>query len=570
MGKKSRKKNTQETVLTSTVAGVEAIKISSLALLAVLVAVCLTPFLGKAFHIDDALFVWAARQIAQHPSDPYGFTVNWYTAPQPMWEVTQNPPLSSYYMAGIARLWGWSEPALHAGFLLVALAAILGTYALARRLTRWPLLAAAATLAAPGFLVSSTTLMCDTMMLALWIFAILFWLDGLERKRPVLLAISALLIAVCALTKYFGVALIPLLLVYSMVRTRRIDSSLLYLLLPVAALAGYQSWTGALYGKGLLGGAAQYAQAFNSASFYKVLVGLSFAGGCALPALTFAPLIWSRRMILLAAAAAGGACFLVGIGVIGMPAGPAQDHRHIVSAQMALFVAGGIGALALAVSDWRRRGDADSLLLLLWIVGTWLFSWCVNWSVNARSVLPMVPAVGILLARRLELGGAPAGKLQMARLIVPLALSGGVSLWVTWADASQANSSRMAAQYARDRLSTPGSKVSFEGHWGFQYYMQAYGFQPVDFRNFIAAKGDIIIIPENNTSAAVQTIPAAAVISKETFAFPIKTGATTMDQSGGSGFYSDVWGPMPYAFGPAYSEVYNVLRVRNPSEASPK
>jgi 4-amino-4-deoxy-L-arabinose transferase-like glycosyltransferase len=252
VGKKSRKKNTRGTVLTSNVAEVEAIplkgeiKISSLALLAVLVLVCLTPFLGKAFHIDDTLFVWTSQQIAQHPQNPYGFTINWYTAPQPMWEVTQNPPLSSYYMAGIARIWGWSEVALHAGFLVVALAAILGTYALARRLTRWPLLAAAATLAAPGFLVSSTTLMCDTMMVALWIFAILFWLDGVERKQPALLLISALLIAVCALTKYFGIALIPLLLLYSLVRTRRIESSLLYLLLPVAALAGYQSWTGAL------------------------------------------------------------------------------------------------------------------------------------------------------------------------------------------------------------------------------------------------------------------------------------------------------------------------------------
>jgi hypothetical protein len=299
-------------------------------------------------------------------------------------------------------------------------------------------------------------------------------------------------------------------------------------------------------------------------------VGLSFAGGCALPALTFAPLIWSRRMILLGGAAAAVACALVGMGVIGMPAGAVQDHLNVVSSQMALFVAGGIGALALAVSDWRRRRDAGSVLLLLWMVGTWLFAWFVNWSVNARSVLPMVPAVGILLARRLELGGELAGKLRMAKLIGPLVLSGAVSLWVAWADAGLANSSRNAAQYVRDHFSTPGSKVSFEGHWGFQYYMQAYGFQPVDFRNFIAGKGDIIIIPENNTNAGVQTIPAAAIISKETFAFPIKIGASTMNQSWGSGFYSDVWGPLPYAFGPAYSEVYHVLRVRNPSETTPK
>ena len=38
----------------------------------------LGPFLGKAVHVDDPLFVWAAQQICRHPLDFYGFSVNWY------------------------------------------------------------------------------------------------------------------------------------------------------------------------------------------------------------------------------------------------------------------------------------------------------------------------------------------------------------------------------------------------------------------------------------------------------------------------------------------------------------
>src|SRR4051812_34039948 len=50
-------------------------------ILTILTLVCLAPFLGKAFHIDDPLFIWAGKQIAQHPGNPYGFTVNWYMVP---------------------------------------------------------------------------------------------------------------------------------------------------------------------------------------------------------------------------------------------------------------------------------------------------------------------------------------------------------------------------------------------------------------------------------------------------------------------------------------------------------
>jgi len=576
MGSVSRDENSQALAGTSNSADAGSVqhdaglRIPSVALLAVLVLICLTPFLSKAYHIDDTLFVWAAQQIAKHPWNPYGFDVVWYTVPQHMWAVTQNPPLASYYIAAIAGILGWSETVLHAGFLLAALGAILGTYLLARRLTRRPLLAAVATLAAPGFLVSSTTVMCDIMMLALWVFAILFWLDALDRRKPLLLAVSGVLIAVCALTKYFGMALIPMLLVYSIVRRRRVESWIVYLLLPVVALAGYQYWTNMLYGRGLLDSALQYAHTRNSVDLYKALVGLSFTGGCALPALTFAPVVWSRRRILLAGAAAVIAGLLVRTGILSMPSNIAPDHRTVLSLQMVLFIAGGLGVLALAFSDWRRRQDAGSVLLLLWVLGTWGFASFVNWSVNARSVLPMIPAVGILLARRFELVEGLAGKLAMAKWVVPLVVSAAISLWVAWADATLANSSRLAAEYVRDRLSAPGEKVSFEGHWGFQYYMQAFRFQPVDFRNFTYRDGDLVVVPHNNSNAAVESIPPFLVASQETFAFPIKTRVSTMSLAWGSGFYSDVWGPLPYAFGPAYFEVYTALRLRVPPEQSRK
>ena len=158
---------------------------------------CLVPFCGKAFHIDDTLFLWAAQHIVRHPLDPYGFSVVWYWEPMPMANVTKNPPAAAYYMAAVGKVAGFSEPVMHLAFLLPALVVVLGTYRLARGFTGRPLLAAAATLLAPGFLVSSTDVMCDTMMLAAWILAVMLWREGLEGRDAGLLALAGVLVVVC-------------------------------------------------------------------------------------------------------------------------------------------------------------------------------------------------------------------------------------------------------------------------------------------------------------------------------------------------------------------------------------
>src|SRR5271155_2249110 len=196
----------------------------SYALLGLATLVCLLPFSGKAFHIDDPLFVWTAQQIAHHSFNPYGFRLVWYVTDMPMSAITKNPPLSSYYGALVGIAAGWSERAWHIGFLLPALAVVLGTYHLAERFTACPLIAAAATLFAPGFLVSATGVMCDVMMLALWIWAVIFWMQGIESGKPLLFVASSVLIAACALTKYFGVSLIMLLAVYSLLQKKRMGT----------------------------------------------------------------------------------------------------------------------------------------------------------------------------------------------------------------------------------------------------------------------------------------------------------------------------------------------------------
>ena len=236
--------------------------------LALACAGCLLPFVNKAFHIDDPLFLWAARQIQQRPLDFYGFEVNWYGVAMPMADVMKNPPLAAYYLALAAVLVGWSEPALHLALLPAALGAVWGAYRLAERLCSRPLAAALATLLTPAFLVSGANVMGDTLTLFFWIWAVVFWDRGLVRNSGAALAWSGLLITLCALTKYVGACLLPLLLAYTLARAltagqawRTTAKALAALALPVAALIAFQLLTRAAYGRGLLLDAAGYASA---------------------------------------------------------------------------------------------------------------------------------------------------------------------------------------------------------------------------------------------------------------------------------------------------------------------
>jgi 4-amino-4-deoxy-L-arabinose transferase-like glycosyltransferase len=179
------------------------------------ITICLLPFINKAFNIDDPLFIWAAKNIQSKPFDPYGFTVNWYGTDEPMSSVTKNPPLASYYIALTGSLFGWSETALHCAFLFPALIVAIGTYLIAQRYCRSPLIAAFSSVLTPVYFVSSLTVMSDIMMLAFWVFAIYFWINGIENKSHASSALASVLIALSALTKYFGMMLIPLLFFYT-------------------------------------------------------------------------------------------------------------------------------------------------------------------------------------------------------------------------------------------------------------------------------------------------------------------------------------------------------------------
>jgi hypothetical protein len=527
---------------------------------------CLAPFSGKAFNVDDTLFIYVARQITTHPLDPYGFKVNWFLDAVPMAVETKNPPLASYYIAAAASFFGWSERALHLAMLLPALAVVLGTFRLAQRFTKSPMLAAAATLLTPAFLVSANSVMCDTMTLALWLWAVIFWVEGVEPRKPGYLAVSAILITLCALTKFFGIALILLLPAYTLARQRRVGSWAWYLLLPILVLTGFQHWTKAVYGIRMITSAAHVSTGIRhsrqASALAKLLVDLSFVGGCTLPGLTLAPVLWARRKILATCIVSGIAGFLIASGRLGLGEmlWPPDFYAHwsLVGIQLTLFLAAGFSVLALAATDLWKHRDANSVFLMLWVFGTFIFTGFLNWTINARSVLPLIPAAGILLARRVDALQANSIRWRPALVAVLLAVAGAVSLWLTWADTALANSARTAATLIEQKTSTQPGTVWFTGHWGFQYYMESFGAHAVVVADPPHCPGDFLAVAGDRELFEVRP---EFVASRSVIQIPMNLGVTTVQGELGTGFYSSDRGPLPFAFGPVKPERYDLIRL---------
>jgi hypothetical protein len=533
------------------------------ALLAALTLACLLPFLGKAVHIDDPLFIWTARHIQSHPLDFYGFQINWDGRQRPMATVMQNPPLTAYYLAAAGSVLGWSETALHFAFLLPAIALVMGTYFLGREFCAHPCAAAAAVVAAPCFLVCATSLMCDTMMVAFWVWAAFFWIEGLEGRSFARLGLAALLITACCLTKYFGLSLIALLLVYSVAQERRIGPWLLFLCGPVLVLAGYQWMTQHLYGKGLLATAASYAtnQRVGGGLGSKTLSGLAFTGGCILLPLLAVPVAWGKRG---AAAVLAGVAATAGLLIFKRYVGffPLSEDGHVkwlFVLQMAVFVLGGVIVLLLAMADALTRRTPASLLLLLWAGGTFLFASEINWTVSGRNILPMVPPVALLLIRHLEsrqTSGGPGPILFW----VPLGVCLAIALMAARADWSLAGSARAAALDITKELAPQSKLIAFEGHWGFQYYMEQLGAKALDQGRPDLVPGEAVVVPLGNSY--LFALPQEHIAAWHSYRFPAGNWLCLASTAAGAGFYSDGWGPLPFVLQRAPVEEYVAFRIK--------
>ncbi len=546
------------------------------ALLCGLFILLMLPFLDKAVHLDDPLFVWSAERILKHPLDFYGFQVNWYGWDMPMAEVMKNPPLTSYYLALLMVIGGASEVVLHLGMLAPGVLCVLGMYRLGALFCRQAWLAALLAVLTPPFMVTAIGFMAEVLLLPLWVWTVYFHVKGERDNDTRLILLGAVLAGLAVLAKYNGLALPPLLLAYSLARHRALRPRMALLLIPVGLALGYHWGTALLYGQGLLTDAMEYSLRTRDAG-PQLLQGLAFLGGCLPGCLLLLPLAWRRGgslLFLLLGVAVASAILLAGA-FGGVPLAGAEGLGFAL--QAAVFVTAGIHVLLLVGRDMFRQRDAEALLLLLWVWGQFSFAVLLNWTISARAFLPLTPAACILAVRALERmealrteqePSAPGWRMRRVLLLPALLLAGALSFSVAWCDYLWANSGRSTTiELERERANIP-ENVWFAGHWGFQYHMQQRGFRPLDHTSSLIHRGDLLVLPRKLLQ---RPIPLQFFEKRAELTVPGCAFLSVHHERRLAGFHSSVFGPLPYVFAacePHRFELY--LAVRDLRLASPK
>jgi hypothetical protein len=339
------------------------------------------------------------------------------------------------------------------------------------------------------------------------------------------------------------------------------------LLLPVAMIAGFECLTTRMYGHGLLALASQYARTnrfgFPGGAPAKAIIGLAFAGGSFLPAFFLAPWLWRPKALL-----AGGLVLVTALAAaVWLPGNPGITHPWVDAdgyllklwdfrLQAGLLTLAGLHLLLLTgVSAWQGR-DRISLILAGWVAGVLFFATVVNWTVNARSFLPAVPALAILLARRLATVRPAAAR----GVWLSLAAAALVALALAQANCQLANSARTAATQIAAKFSSADHQLWFDGHSGFQYYMEKLGGRPIDVEQSLLQPGDIVVAP---MLGSFIMLPVRSVSPLVAMTVQVNSGMNLQGASArtAAGFYTADDGPLPFALGAPQAEEYFAAKV---------
>ena len=495
----------------------------------------LVPLAGKAFHIDDALFVTLAGHLVRHI----------FSYPFPPGVLHANPPGQFYVVAAALALFGESERALHLAVLPFTLLALWGMAALARELGVSGTAAALLLVCNACFLVSASTLMPDVEVLGFVLPAIaLLWSDARAPSRGKLAACTLLFAVGWSLR---ASAFPVLLLAAGAQAVRGNRRALVPLSALVAAFVAFAALTQAHNPELLSYGRAVIGRSLEQAGWRAVstLFALLFASVVALLALVLLPARGAFRVAELAGLAL--AC-----------AGLLRVQPWGAVAGLALLAAGRV--------DWAarnaRRLSPDTIFLLLWAAGALLVP-VLYVSAAAKFVNLALPPLLLLVLR-----AAPALRPARVALVAAAGLCVGVA--VSIADAHLAAAQRDSLLEVAAAARATGATVWAGGHkWGPYLYARRAG---IRFGGFTAEgedtddpaglaglrPGDLILdptfpyslsLPRGSVEVAGQAVRGDA--------FPVRV------MSGGAGLWGSVWGSFPFVIDVRAPLVATrILRVR--------
>lgn len=543
-------------------------------------AACL-PFSGKAFHVDDPMFLAVAENVLRTPLEPFAGAVALDNRDLEVFreggvepntfETMSHPPLLPYFLAGVATLaGGFRERALHIGYVVFPLLAALSAARLAKRLTDQPLFATLLLVSSPIYVLTSQSLMTDMPMLGLGLAAVAAFVEGVDSGSRRALLSSGILAGLAMVTRYVALGLLPLLAAYAVLfgRGRLRKASLACG--GIALVLG--AWTlqnilahGSLH---LVASSRHYLLYYETLGFgsralaKKALYDLAAIGGTAfLPALL---LLRGPRRIATGALCVGVAAWVTFGNPLNLP--ELSDYTAWQRAAVASCLGGGlflVAQMARIGVDSLRGGSGGSspeqprerLFLCFWFFGALAAGIVFLPFGAARYLLPVLPPLAFALT-------AGEGRPSAAARVLPLAVLAatfGLSLGLAVADFDAAAGYRQFAKAMTAKF--PGRGMWFVGDWGFRYYMEREGHRYLRSTDVAPRQGDIIVtarVAGLHGMASTLKDRTVLLLSPDLESrFPLRL----LSHDARAGFYSHGWGFLPFAFSRYPLERFEIFQV---------
>jgi 4-amino-4-deoxy-L-arabinose transferase-like glycosyltransferase len=259
-----------------------------------------------------------------------------------------------------------------------------------------------------------------------------------------------------------------------------------------------------------------------------------------------APVLLAGALVLLVSAltrdpdARGGSA----VSAVGHQLGLDFTPRHVV----ALFIAYLTTTPLVAALLTRRRLEPSRLLWAWLLVPLPLIAYV---QVAPKYLLPALPAVAILAAYGLDC------LTSRNRTLGLLTAAGTVlGLLILMADARMAGTARTAAaELIRPRV-RQGERVWFAGHWGFHWYAEQAGALPLSVDPPFPTRGDVVV-----ASTVDRPVGLLAVLPRTLIENWGSTAPAGQVMSAHAGFYSDLWGLLPWAWERPSGPPFQVWRV---------
>jgi 4-amino-4-deoxy-L-arabinose transferase-like glycosyltransferase len=471
-------------------------------------ALCLLNAL-KPLTVDDPAYYAFANQIAQHPCDPFGFTIFWYQHPQPAIEVLAPPVLPYWWALGIRlfgdsplawKLWLWPWCLL----LTAALDALLRRFA--------PSLSAPLLwmITLSPSVLPALNIMLDVPALALSLAAVALFLRASDRESWRLTLGAGILAGLATQTKYTALTVPPviLLLLVTRVRPRAIAYACVAGITAATIFAGWETIVSWRYGTSQFLHHVGQDRLMRSARLNLAWPLVNLLGGVAAPLalLGLSTLKSGGRWVTGAAAA-----YVFGTAMLawGSPDGSAMPPGVV-------FGPAGIMTLVLlSMAAWRGLWCSDAsrdrrFLALWWLVEVLAYFVLTPWPA-ARRVL------GIVVVGTLLLGSAAERACDMRKrryLVWAVALSGvtmGLLIQAIDIDHAAVERDAVAAVTAQIRASDSEATIWFLGHLGLQFYGERVGWQPVLPDESRLTVGSWLVVPERDYGQLAVTIPFEAI-----------------------------------------------------------